>query len=136
MNKKAVLKDLIIIISIYIIYYLIWLIIGNKDMNVSILEVILMRNSKFYLFPWLVRNNLYWISLIISIIGILLSKKYFSYILCLVSTIGILIGELLGPNPSSPTGHTHNGWWICILLVLIGMIVGALIEKYLDKAKK
>ena len=122
-------KNIIIVLLIFIINYLIWLIIGNKDMNVSITQILLMRNSKFYLLPWLVRNNLYWIAMCISLIGALLSKKYFSYITCLGAIIGIIIGELLGPNPSSITGHTHNGWWIWILIFSISIVVGVLFER-------
>lgn len=122
-------KSVLIILFTFLVYYIIWLIIGNKDMNASMTHIILMRNSKFYLFPWLVRNNLYWIAMCISLIGAILSKKYFTYITCMGATLGIIIGELLGPNPNSPTGHTHNGWWIWILIFSISIVVGVLFEK-------
>lgn len=127
-KEKIGYKTALIILGIFLGYYLIWLIIGNKDMNVTMLEIIRMRNSRFYLFPWLVRNNLYWIAMLISVIGALLSKKLFSYTTCFGVVIGILLGELFGPNPSSPTGHTHNGWWIWILIFLLSIIIGIIAE--------
>lgn len=26
----------------------------------------------------------------------------------------VLLGKLFGPNPGSPTGHTHYGWWMLL----------------------
>ena len=127
-KEKVRYKIALIILGIFIVYYLIWLIIGNKDMNVTILEIIRMRNSRFYLFPWLVRNNLYWIAMLISVIGALLSKKLFSYSTCIGTILGILFGELFGPNPGSSTGHTHNGWWIWILIFLLSILIGIILE--------
>ena len=127
-KEKVGYKIALIILGIFIVYYLIWLIIGNKDMNVTILEIIRMRNSRFYLFPWLVRNNLYWIAMLISVIGALVSKKLFSYSTCLGAILGILFGELFGPNPGSSTGHTHNGWWIWILIFLLSILIGIILE--------
>lgn len=121
-------KNALIIFAIFIGYYLVWLIVGNKDMDATILEIIRMRNSRFYLFPWLVRNNLYWAATLISLMGALLSKKWFSYTTCIGATFGILFGEIFGPNPGSPTGHTHYGWWIWILIFLVSIIVGIILE--------
>ena len=106
-KEKVGYKTAFIIIGIFAAYYIIWLIIGNKDMNAAMLEILRMRNSRFYLFPWLVRNNLYWIAMFVSVIGALLSKKLFSYSTCIGATTGILFGELFGPNPGDLTGHTH-----------------------------
>ena len=127
-KEKVGYKTALIILGIFLAYYLIWLIIGNKDMNATMLEIIRMRNSRFYLFPWLVRNNLYWIAMFISVIGALLSKKLFSYTTCFGVMIGILFGELFGPNPDSPTGHTHYGWWMWILIFLLSIIIGIILE--------
>ena len=127
-KEKVGYKTALIILDIFLAYYLIWLIIGNKDMNSTMLAIIRMRNSRFYLFPWLVRNNLYWIAVLISSIGALLSKKLFSYATCFGTMIGILFGELFGPNPDSPTGHTHNGWWMWILIFLLSIIIGIILE--------
>ena len=127
-KEKLGYKTALIILGIFLAYYLIWLIIGNKDMNATMLAIIRMRNSRFYLFPWLVRNNLYWIAVLISVVGALLSKKLFSYTTCFGAMIGILFGELFGPNPGSPTGHTHNGWWMWILIFLLSIIIGIILE--------
>lgn len=127
-KEKVGYKTALIILGIFLAYYVIWLLIGNKDMNASMLEIVRMRNSRFYLFPWLVRNNLYWIAMFVSVMGAVLSKKLFAYSTCLGATAGILLGEILGPNPGSPTGHTHNGWWIWILLFLVSIIIGTILE--------
>ena len=127
-KEKVRYKTAFIIIGIFVAYYLIWLIIGNKDMNSTMLEILRMRNSRFYLFPWLVRNNLYWIAMLISVIGALLTKKLFSYSTCIGATTGILFGELFGPNPGDPTGHTHYGWWMWIIIFLISIVVGIILE--------
>ena len=127
-KEKVGYKTALIILGVFLAYYLIWLVIGNKDMNSTMLEILRMRNSRFYLFPWLVRNNLYWIALLISVIGALLSKKLFAYSTCIGATAGILFGEIFGPNPGDPTGHTHCGWWMWILIFLLSVIIGIIIE--------
>ncbi len=127
-KEKVGYKTALIILGVFLAYYLIWLVIGNKDMNSTMLEILRMRNSRFYLFPWLVRNNLYWIALLISVIGALLSKKLFAYSTCIGATAGILFGEIFGPNPGDPTGHTHYGWWMWILIFLLSVIIGIIIE--------
>ncbi len=127
-KEKVGYKTALIILGVFLAYYLIWLVIGNKDMNSTMLEILRMRNSRFYLFPWLVRNNLYWIAMLISVIGALLSKKLFAYSTCIGATAGILFGEIFGPNPGDPTGHTHYGWWMWILIFLLSVIIGIIIE--------
>ncbi len=127
-KEKIGYKTALIILGVFLAYYLIWLVIGNKDMNSTMLEILRMRNSRFYLFPWLIRNNLYWIAMLISVIGALLSKKLFAYSTCIGATAGILFGEIFGPNPGDPTGHTHYGWWMWILIFLLSVIIGIIIE--------
>lgn len=127
-KEKVGYKTALIILGVFLEYYLIWLVIGNKDMNSTMLEILRMRNSRFYLFPWLIRNNLYWIAMLISVIGALLSKKLFAYSTCIGATAGILFGEIFGPNPGDPTGHTHYGWWMWILIFLLSVIIGIIIE--------
>lgn len=127
-KEKVGYKTALIILGVFLAYYLIWLVIGNKDMNSTMLEILRMRNSRFYLFPWLIRNNLYWIAMLISVIGALLSKKLFAYSTCIGATAGILFGEIFGPNPGDPTGHTHYGWWMWILIFLLSVIIGIIIE--------
>ena len=107
-KEKVGYKTAFIVFGVFLAYYLFWLVIGNKDMNATMLEILRMRNSRFYLFPWLVRNNLYWIAMLISVIGALLSKKLFSYTTCIGATIGILFGEIFGPNPGDPTGQSEK----------------------------
>lgn len=135
-KEKAGYKTALIILGVFLAYYLIWLIIGNKDMKVTLLEILCMRNSRFYLFPWLVRNNLYWIAMLVSVIGALLSEKLFSYSTCLGATLGILTGEIFGPNPESPTGHTHYGWWMWILIFLLSIVIGVILEIKKRKLKR
>ena len=45
-KEKVRYKTAFIIIGIFVAYYLIWLIIGNKDMNSTMLEILRMRNSR------------------------------------------------------------------------------------------
>lgn len=127
-KEKVRFKSALIILGVFLVYYLIWLIIGNKDRNSTMPEIVRMRNSRFYLFPWLVRNNLYWIAMLISIIGALLSKNLFSCSTCIGATIGILFGEVFGPNPGDPTGHTHYGWWMWIIIFLLSIVIGIILE--------
>ena len=126
--KRRNNKTMFMIILAYVLYYAVWLFAGGYDPGVSFLQFIRMRASSFYLFPWLVRNHLYWIAAAVSVLAALYGRKYLSWISCTGALAGIVIGELLGPRPADPTGHTHHGWYIWILVFCCSMIIGAVTE--------
>ena len=128
-------KNMLVIILAYVLYYTVWLFAGGYDPAVPFLQFIRMRASSFYLFPWLVRNHLYWIAAAVSALAALYGRKYLSWISCFGALAGIVIGELLGPRPGDPTGHTHHGWYIWILVFLCSLVIGAVTERYAGRER-
>lgn len=101
----------------------------------TVLSLLFSDDSRYYLPGWLLSSGLYWIGGLISLIPAFFNKKYYSVITTVVFVIGIFIGEWLGPTPDNPYGHTHQGWWIWILLFLCSVITGILAENYYKKHK-
>lgn len=83
-----------------------------------------------YLFGWLLSSNMYLIASIISIIPVFFGKYKFSIATLCAFLIGLILGELLGPNPRVPAyGISHYGWQIWGGIFLFSMVIGVILEK-------
>lgn len=88
------------------------------------------QTSTAYLFGWLISSKMYLIASVISIIPALFQKYRFSLCTSVGFLIGLIMGELLGPNPAGASlGHSHYGWLIWGILFLISIVSGIVWEK-------
>ncbi len=84
-----------------------------------------------YLYGWLLHQNLFWYAMGISVLSALFGKIRFAAVATGGFAIGLLAGELLGPNPAGiATGHTHYGWLIWGIVYVLSMAAGIFWELY------
>ena len=83
-----------------------------------------------YLYGWLLHQNLFWIAAAISVLAAIVGKIYFSGVSLIGFAVGLLLGEILGPNPAGAVqGHTHYGWAIWAGIYLLFLAAGAVLER-------
>ena len=85
-----------------------------------------------YLFGWLISSNMYLLASIISIVPALFGKFKFSLSTLFAFLLGLILGELLGPNPAGNRyGIGHYGWLIWGGIFAFSMVIGVILEKIL-----
>lgn len=83
-----------------------------------------------YLFGWLISKGLYLYASLVSILPALLGKYRFSLTALGAFCLGLLLGELLGPNPAGAAyGFGHYGWAIWGGIFLFSIPMGIALEK-------
>lgn len=116
----------------YLMIYLLGRILGGSLEQSSLLGWLFSVDVRqlSYLYGWLLKRNLFWISMGISVIPALWGKYRFSGTTLLAFALGLLLGECLGENPASaPYGHGHYGWAIWGGIFLLSIPMGIILEK-------
>ena len=116
----------------YGLLYLLWRIVGSDLENTSVLGWLLDTEpgQHSYVYGWLIHNHLYWYAMALSALPSLFGKHRFS--LCAFGGffLGLLLGELLGPNPAGAAwGYGHSGWAIWGGIFLLSLVAGMLTQK-------
>lgn len=116
----------------YGLLYLLWRIVGSDLENTSVLGWLLDTEpgQHSYVYGWLIHNHLYWYAMALSALPSLFGKHRFS--LCAFGGffLGLLLGELLGPNPAGAAwGYGHSGWAIWGGIFLLSLVAGMLAQK-------
>lgn len=134
--KKNFQAALMVLVG-YLVVYVIGRCICGDFKNSSFIGWLFGTDSKYYLYGWLLTSDLFWISMAISALPSLFGKYRFSLVTFVTFTLGILIGEWLGPvpEPAIPC-NTHNGWIIWGGMFLGAIVVGIIWEIILKKSKK
>lgn len=82
------------------------------------------------LYGWLLHQKLFWIALLISALPALWGKYRFSAAATAGFALGLMLGELAGPNPAgAPWGHSHDGWAIWGGCFLLSLAMGGVLER-------
>lgn len=126
--KRRILAALLISAGYLVIFLLGRLFCGDLKQS-SFLGWLFGTDSRDYLFGWLLSSKMFWfvmgLSMLFSLFGTyrLSAATFFGF------TLGIPLGELLGPYPAGiPYGHGHFGWAIWAGSVLLSLLVGAFWE--------
>lgn len=122
----------LVIAAAYLVINLIGRLIGGYGQDFSVISLLFGTdvNQFSYLFGWLIRTNLFWVAMVISVVTALLGKHHFSITTTFGFVVGLLIGEVFGENPAEQTyGQDHFGWAIWILIFLFTIIMGIILEK-------
>ena len=78
----------------------------------------------------LLNKNLFWVSMMVSIIPAFFGKYRFSFTTFSGFGAGLLFGEMFGDNPmGTPFGQGHYGWAIWCGVFLFSIVMGVIAEK-------
>lgn len=130
LRKRNLLYGLFILVG-YLLIYLIGRILGGSANNSSVVGWIIGAdtNELRYLFGWLLKRNLFWIALVVSIIPALFGKYKFAYSTLAAFALGLLLGETFGNNPAGAAyGQGHFGWAIWGGIYLFSIVMGIILE--------
>jgi transcriptional regulator with XRE-family HTH domain len=84
-----------------------------------------------YLIFWLLSSGVYWISFAVVLVLAVIGWRRVSLALDIACLVGLLAGEVFGPNPEGASvGFGHYGWAIWIAVMLAGLIAGMLWQIY------
>lgn len=87
-----------------------------------------------YLYAWLLSQGLFLYSSLISCLPCIFGRSRFGFTTLAGFAIGLLLGELLGPNPAGAYyGNTHYGWAIWLLIFLESIVMGAILQCFRGK---
>lgn len=90
--------------------------------------------NQAYLFGWLLSSGLYWAAMVLSVLAALLGRWRFALMMLAAFGLGLLAGELLGPNPAGKAyGHGHYGWAIWGGFMLAAAAAGTAAERLARK---
>ena len=132
-RKKNLVMSLAVM-SAYLLTYLAGCVVCGNFAQSSFIGWLTGTDSRFYLFGWLTHQGLVWIAMVISVLPALFGKYRFSVVTFAAFVFGIIVGELLGPNPAgASTGHTHFGWVIWGGIFSAAIVVGAVWEFLIKK---
>lgn len=104
----------------------------SADRNIALWSWLMSTDpqSHSYLFGWLIHNNLFLFSSLVSILPALFGKRRFSAVTLAGYAAGLLLGELLGPvSDPKPYGMTHWGWLIWAVSFLLSMGIGLWLQR-------
>lgn len=146
-RRSRLKKNLLFALAVtggYIFIYLAGRIFGTTGTQISVTGWLFGKDPEqlSYLYGWLLRHNIFWGAMAISIVPALFGKKYFSFTTLFGFAIALLIGELCGHNPAGIAyGHGHYGWaiWGCVFIfsAIMGMILEKITKEKIDlKSKK
>lgn len=114
----------------YLLVYLLGKLLTGSPQSSSFLGWLLGCDSTSYLFGWLLSSKLFWMAMLVSTLPALWGKIYFSLTTWAAFSIGIPVGELLGPYPAGAAfGHGHYGWAIWGGIFLVSAAMGILLER-------
>ena len=83
-----------------------------------------------YLFGWLLSSKLYGVASMISILPAVFGKYRFSFVTLAGFLLGLVFGELFGPNPAGEAyGMGHYGWAIWGAIFALSIVIGIILEK-------
>ena len=106
------------------IWYLLVFLIGFGIESLGFVE-------KKYLIFWLLSSGVYWISFAVVLALAVIGWMRISLALDIACLVGLLAGEVFGPNPEGASmGFGHYGWAIWIAVMLAGLIAGMLWQIY------
>ena len=110
------------------IWYLLVFLIGFGIESLGFVE-------KKYLIFWLLSSGVYWISFAVVLVLAVIGWRRISLALDIACLVGLLAGEVFGPNPEGASmGFGHYGWAIWIAVMLAGLIAGMLWQ--IDERRK
>ena len=110
------------------IWYLLVFLIGFGIESLGFVE-------KKYLIFWLLSSGVYWISFAVVLALAVIGWRRISLALDIACLVGLLAGEVFGPNPEGASmGFGHYGWAIWIAVMLAGLIAGMLWQ--IDESRK
>ena len=122
MAKKRYLTLRSVLFSV--IWYLLVFLIGFGIESLGFVE------SKYLIF-WLLSSGVYWISFAVVLVFAVIGWRRISLALDIACLVGLLAGEVFGPNPEGASmGFGHYGWAIWIAVMLAGLIAGMLWQIY------
>lgn len=85
--------------------------------------------TKCYTFDWILNRRLYLLAAILVTVGVFFWRWRFSLSVLVGTFLGVLCGELFGPNPAGDEfGFGHYGWAIWLGCFLVLVITGVLLE--------
>ena len=106
------------------IWYLLVFLIGFGIESLGLVE-------RKYLIFWLLSSGVYWISFAVVLALAVIGWMRISLALDIACLVGLLAGEVFGPNPEGASmGFGHYGWAIWIAVMLAGLIAGMLWQIY------
>lgn len=114
----------------YLLCYVVGVLLGGWGQQRSLAGIVLSPPAT-YLLGWLAQEGLFWVCLALSAAAALWGKPGFALTTLYGFAAGLLLGELLGPNPTGPGaayGQTHFGWAIWGGVFLLSVVLGALLE--------
>ena len=89
-----------------------------------------------YLTGWLIRQNLFLFSAAVSAAAALLGRYRLAAVTASGFALGLLAGELLGPDPAGQAyGHGHDGWLIWGGIFLLSMAMGGVLEHLAQRGR-
>ena len=107
-----------------VIWYLLVFLIGLGIESLGFVE-------RKYLIFWLLSSGVYWISFAVVLVLAVIGWRRISLALDIACLVGLLAGEVFGPNPEGASvGFGHYGWAIWIAVMLAGLIAGMLWQIY------
>ena len=107
-----------------VIWYLLVFLIGFGIESLGLVE-------RKYLIFWLLSSGVYWISFAVVLALAVIGWRRISLALDIACLVGLLAGEVFGPNPEGASmGFGHYGWAIWIAVMLAGLIAGMLWQIY------
>ena len=130
------LKMFFVFVLMYIILYLLGRVFCTVQDDLSVMGWLFGTDptQTTYLFGWLVKQKLFFMAMLISVLPALLGKYRFSAITFGGFSVGFIIGELFGNNPNpQPFEQDHYGWIIWILCFAVSIIIGIISEKLNNK---
>ena len=107
-----------------VIWYLLVFLIGFGIESLGLVE-------RKYLIFWLLSSGVYWISFAVVLVLAVIGWRRAALSLDIACLVGLLAGEVFGPNPEGASmGFGHYGWAIWIAVMLAGLIAGMLWQIY------
>ena len=115
-----------------VVWYLLVFLIGFCVENIGLVE-------HKYLIYWLMSSGVYLASFVVVLAFSVIGWRRAALSLDVACLIGLLAGEVFGPNPEGASmGFGHYGWAIWIGVMLVGLVAGLTWEiikssKYVNK---
>ena len=131
-RRRRNLLAILAVAGAYLVIYLLGRIFGTAPGSYSLAGWLFGNGPQqlSYLYGWLLRQKLFWAALLISALPALWGKYRFSATASIGFALGLVLGELAGPNPAgAPWGHGHDGWAIWGGCFLLSLAMGGVLER-------
>lgn len=107
-----------------VVWYLLVFLIGFGIESIGAVE-------RKYLIFWLLSSGAYGVSFAVVLVLAVIGWRRVALSLDIACLVGLLAGEVFGPNPEGASmGFGHYGWAIWIFVMLAGLVAGMLWEIY------